>query len=348
MQAIARAWQIPQERVAALINVDLEEQGPRYTMSPAETSEGRVFSTEFKSRAGLVILAATVAVLAGGPVAVSVIARNVNSLPVRIAIDAAGVFAVAAFDYAVLAWITGRQNRTVGKRIRRNLEREGVLGRDVDATFVSLTPSSSLRLYEGRYEWDVGYLWMDSGRLIYRGELASFDVTPADLPAIRLAIAPRGLLAARRLYLRLRAPTGERTVGLRPLGHVTVRGGGSAVEALESRIQSWHATSDAVAGREPVVSVPNESEVTSQAPATIAATAVRASIVFGAIAMIIDGMVPVRQAEVQLMIPAVVAVNLWARVRPLQHCVPTLIAASFRRPGSKQPRDNLRASYFTS
>jgi hypothetical protein len=61
-----------------------------------------------------------------------------------------------------------------------------------EAWFVGLNPHAEARVYEGSYDWDLGYVQLRPGELRYFGEQMKFRVPAADVMDIKLVSgAPR-------------------------------------------------------------------------------------------------------------------------------------------------------------
>jgi heat shock protein HtpX len=79
------------------------------------------------------------------------------------------------------AEIWGRRTflNSLREKIRRNSAGEGGL-------YVGLLPGAEIRRFEGFGEWDLGFLYLDSDSLTYRGERAQFSVPRTSIGSIEL------------------------------------------------------------------------------------------------------------------------------------------------------------------
>jgi hypothetical protein len=102
-------------------------------------------------------------------------------------------------------------------------------------------PRSGLRF--GPIEDDIGMLWFEDDRLVYRGDRDAFSVTRENLLAIERGVDPQNTSAyfgAVDVILRLRGADGrERRVRLHPESCWTLTGIARAKEDLARRLETW-------------------------------------------------------------------------------------------------------------
>jgi hypothetical protein len=96
-------------------------------------------------------------------------------------------------------------------------------------------------------EDDLGLLWVEQDRLVYKGDQKSFDVPRETLrPLERVTVAPRTRYRPNRpIVLRFGAGPGrERRVRLQPAGCWTAGGLIKATNALADRLNAWMAADE--------------------------------------------------------------------------------------------------------
>jgi hypothetical protein len=107
--------------------------------------------------------------------------------------------------------------------------------------FVGLAPGPFPRLYEGFYDWDVGFLFFANGRLCYVGEQTSFCVRREQICAIEIDTSMPGARRAARVCITWRedGTNQDAAFTLRPIDQASLRHPPRAVEALERRLRAW-------------------------------------------------------------------------------------------------------------
>jgi Zn-dependent protease with chaperone function len=320
VQAIAKRFGVPDTRLHELITADPHNTGePGYPIEPAETITGRLFTTEFKSKSAFVVLGASLAIFIVVPLLASAAAAAVETASGQVMIYAAAALIAVALDWFAAHSITAAQSRRLSERLFSRL----LLGKQIPpgapVFFVSLSPSRAVRLYEYRFEWDVGYLWFDQDMLFYKGELAEFALSPEAVSSIEVMPARFGLHAGLRLVLTIDAPEGKRVAAIRPAGLSTLRAARKRLAEIERLAREWHAGArTAVPGTAPHVAVPAEAEVTSESLRNVAKAAGRPPIIIAAVAMLVDVNLSHDYVALTLTIWAATLVSTWVRILPLR------------------------------
>jgi hypothetical protein len=116
-------------------------------------------------------------------------------------------------------------------------------GLDVDrpeALFVGLAPARVPRLFEGSFDWDVGFLIPAGDRLCYVGCQTSFALARKQVKEVRLGPGAPRWGKSQRVYLTWTDDAGvETTWNLRPAGAAHVRSMQRQVPQLLRSLQEW-------------------------------------------------------------------------------------------------------------
>ena len=262
IEALARAAGIPADRLRELLARD-EPPRERDTVPAPAAPGGKVFSSEFKRRSAgalsWLLLGVTLAMAAAGVGAVRLL-----ELPRPLAPLAGALVALAAL-VAANDLLAARGQA----RLRRPLAER--LGPADGERFVGLSPGEATRVYEGYFDWDLGFLALEAGALAYRGEETSFRLPRAAIAGVRQAGGPPGWLPAPRVAIEWHdATTGARgVVHLRPAHSPRLDALAHDTAELLREIARWRAGCAAAPdGR--TLPPPREDEVTGTPLARVA------------------------------------------------------------------------------
>ena len=233
----------------------------RYDMPVASGPSGKLFSTPFKqgvlTRLTLLLIATSLVVPALLDLA----------LP-----PVAGLWAwLAGLVLTPLACVAVQNLRAAAslRGLRTALHRR-LFAADgeapADALLTGLALHADPRIYEGFANWDLGFVWVDGGRLRYRGEECAFEMTPAEVESIETAFGPPAWIRTTVVQVHWRDATGTvRALRLTPLESRTLSGIRRSAARLFGRLRGWlveaHATPPAV-----VPHPPPDGDVTSNRP----------------------------------------------------------------------------------
>lgn len=207
VEAIARAAGISADRLRELLAC---EEPPRDldAVPAAAAPDGKLFSSEFKRRStgelSWLLLGVTLAMAAAGVGAVRLL-----ELPRPLAPLAGALVALAAL--VVAGGLLAARGQA---RLRRPLAER--LGAADGARFVGLSPGEATRVYEGYFDWDLGFLSLEAGALAYRGEETSFRLPRSAIEGVRRASGPPGWLPAPRVAIEWH----DETTGARGVVHL--------------------------------------------------------------------------------------------------------------------------------
>jgi hypothetical protein len=109
------------------------------------------------------------------------------------------------------------------------------------AVFVGYAPSALPRIYEGTFDWDVGFLFVEAGHLSHVGDQARFCLRRAQITGVRVAWRVPSWLPARRVYVAWHDPASGAggTFCLRAAAAGSLRGVDRRSRALGERLQAW-------------------------------------------------------------------------------------------------------------
>jgi len=261
VEAIARAGMIDAGRLRELLSAGPPRE--RDTVPALATAGGKLWSSASKrAEAGrlswLLLLAAITAS------AVMVSAAWTLELPRVLAAPAGAIAAfttvTALTDLLVARGIAGLRGTLAGR-----------LAAPPRARFVGFSPGESAHVYEGYFDWDLGFLAFERDALVYRGEETSFRLPRAAVVDVRRAAGPPGWIPAPRVAIEWHDPvTGARGVAhLRPAHRPRLGRLPADTAALLGEVLDWCAA-EAPVSRGPVVAPPREEDVTGTPLADLA------------------------------------------------------------------------------
>jgi len=217
-----------------------------------------------------------------------------------------------------------------------------------DARFVGLAPGPDARVYEGFYNWDVGFLARRGGRLVYEGEEARFALARDHVRAIELV--PGGPSWIPTSVVRVRwevTPDLNGCFRLTPADAPTLFALGGRASRLHDELTAWWRGTDAVPGTEahdeitgpppvrPVTSVHPRAQVTARPFVMIALLQIIITLVLWL------GTISVFGVERQ---PSWFAIGFAAIVANLAHFIPALRSKPSREATPADPAESRRAA----
>ena len=164
----------------------------------------------------------------------------------------------------------------LGVLLRKKMEAEGTLKPGEPAEFVAYSPSPFPRLYEGFYDWDLGFLQTAGSRLCFTGEKTRFALDAAQIISVEQREDTPGFGKRwSRLYLRWSdgvpdSPTPHYSFSLRCGLSGSVWRSGSATDGTRQRLEEWRVASSSLVFRGPPETsaerLPFRDEVTALSP----------------------------------------------------------------------------------
>jgi Zn-dependent protease with chaperone function len=247
IQAIAQAGGLSPERVRDLLAAEAEAE--HYALPPAVTRDDKVFSTAFKQgMTARVTLAVT---------ALTVLAPAVWAWLTGLRLDGggrsgllwgAGLVLTVGLYLTAVNWLPVRGYDRMRRRLRDRLGREGLPVEAWGGAFVGFAPAGAPRLYEGFFDWDVGFLVPAGDRLAYLGEQTRFALRREQVTDVRVGQGPPNWFGLQAVYVTWREDTGgeARTFTVRPGAERSLWQLRREVPRLAERLRTWRepATTD--------------------------------------------------------------------------------------------------------
>ncbi len=284
-EAIARLANLSSERLAGLLARDEPPRERDAVPAPARP-DGKRFSSVFKRGASGRLSWLLLFTAAGGALVAVAIVR-LAGLPRPLAF-AAGTLAAFASVLLVSDLLAARGLAGLRGALAA---RPGV---PAGAQFVGLSPGPGARVYEGFFDWDLGFLEIAPDALVYRGEEASFRLPRESVADVRRAPGPPGWIPAPRVAIEWIDPaTGAHEIAqLRPAHAPRLDTLPRDVDALLARLRAWQAA-PAVAAVRGVETPPREEDVTGTPLARVAnpATLVPSAFVAGFVTLVLASLI---------------------------------------------------------
>lgn len=269
--AIGRETGLAPERIDALL-AGASVPGDRFEIPAVLDGEGKLFSTPFKVAAITrnTLLLMLLALLVPAAVAFIVHAAGAGLTWRWWAWLASVVLAPVACNAALDALAVGPL-RGIRSRLQRRLEQADAGFAASDPVCVALAPHAEPRVYEGFYNWDLGFLSLRHGRLEYRGEETSFALFPDQVTDLRLVPGPPSWIRTACVLVCWQDTAGVGgALRLTPIESDALSGAARHARRLHQRLVTWRAdgpTTDTLANAAvPSGKLPPSADVTSLAP----------------------------------------------------------------------------------
>jgi Zn-dependent protease with chaperone function len=267
VQAIAAQGGVSAERLQELLSspgTDVE----RYSLPSTTAAEGRVFSTTVRGSALVRNSWTLMGVMVLTPALFASVVHQ-YAMPVWIA-WLGGLLATLALYLVVLDYVPLWGYRDLQRRLAAKLEREGTSPEPSGGVFVGFAPAASPRLYEGFYDWDIGFLFLQGDRLCFAGDQTRFALRRDQVMEIALGPGGPGWWGGPRVYVTWRDEETGRggTFNLRPGDARSMRQLRRETRACEKQLRSWWAQPPATVLALPLrdLSLPGGETVTSASP----------------------------------------------------------------------------------
>ncbi len=98
---------------------------------------------------------------------------------------AGGAMAILLSRYFA-GWLTSRIYRGYERRLEAKVNGGASNAPHRSRWFVGMSPSNKLLIYQGSFDWDIGYLFVDGDRLCYQGDRTQFGVSRSEIEKIEL------------------------------------------------------------------------------------------------------------------------------------------------------------------
>jgi hypothetical protein len=203
-----------------------------------------VFTTRFKARVSAWNAWSFILVAASFPTIAALWAGR-YSLQAHWGVYAAAIIAASIVWYFLRDFLAPLGYGEVRRQLAAALEREGLSPEILGGTFVGFGPHGESRYYEGHTIWDVGFLFLDAGSLVYVGDQTRFRLRREEIAGVRLGAGPPSWQSTPNLYVDWRDAQGEpRTFFFRGSGRATLTAIHRATRRLAERLDSWRRTGE--------------------------------------------------------------------------------------------------------
>jgi Zn-dependent protease with chaperone function len=242
LERLAERVNIPPDRLQELI-ANPSTGGEHYPVAPAAESplrEERLFTTAFKARLSGRLFLCLYAVLVLAPLLAALAFRAVSGdLALRWLVGLGGLLGAVFLHLLVRNFGAVMGSRSLARQLRDRLEKQGLDVRG--GTFVGHAPTAVPRIYEGNFDWDVGFLMLEGDLLRYAGDQTRFCLRRDQITAVRVIACQPGWIRRRRVYVTWRdAVTGSGgTFSLRVADAPSLRAVDWRSRALGKRLLAW-------------------------------------------------------------------------------------------------------------
>jgi Zn-dependent protease with chaperone function len=243
LERIAERADIPPERLDEVLQdpaTGTEYYSPLAPGTEPTIPTSKTFATEFKARR---------TALAWTNLAVAVVVPGLTVFAAEELAVSGGfrwLFYLAGLALAVgLRQLAGRVMAVrltvrLQERLRQELAAEGFDPSASGGVFVGLAPDPCPRVYDGYFDWDVGFLFVGADVLGYAGERARFALRRGQIKDIHLGPGHPAWKHTRRIYLAWQDEEGTGgTLNLHPSDVRSLWQSGTPVRELAARLREW-------------------------------------------------------------------------------------------------------------
>jgi len=270
-RAIGRAAHLSETCIAELLRAGADGE-ERYELPPLG-DRVKVFSTPFKmataSRNGLILIAVTTMT----PAFAVQLARGAGWTSDSMWLVALGGLALTFVLLRItLDVVAVRPYAALRRRLFERMQRDDLDVKHHGGAFVGFAPGPVPRVYEGFYDWDIGFLFLQRERLVYVGEETRFTLQRADVEDVTIIPGGPGWIRAPRILVRWAAGDQSGTFQLRPGEVRRVSRGAKAAHGLLRTLRAWQrgeAPAAAEDSRLPEAGPPKIGTVTSVSPRAV-------------------------------------------------------------------------------
>jgi Zn-dependent protease with chaperone function len=259
--AIARATGFPAERVPEVVQSAVASAAAgsteSYTLPANFGGSAKVYSTQLKGQiawrnywVSLLTLALAPALTARG---LTTTEWPISGWTILCVAAAATIgFRTLLFSASFSQW-----SSLIERRMRAKVETEGAQPSAWGGEFVGISPDADMRIYDGSYYWDVGYLFLTREQLCYWGEMARFALKREEMVSVRTGPGVPAWRRVAAIYVTWANPASGKNETFR-IGCANPKMFHAArnSRALAQRLQ-WWASGDATAATGPAARAPN-------------------------------------------------------------------------------------------
>jgi hypothetical protein len=281
MARLAHTGGISEARIPELLTQSVAPPTDLYSLPSTALTSGKVFSTQFKARLASRIAWTTLLSMAAIPALIAFIVQSASLIGPALWMAYSFGFVLTLGTGFVLTDILPLHGLPrLEQSLRAKPKKEDAPPQVLAGLFVSLSPDSSPRIYEGNWAWDVGFLSLSPEQLSYCGEEGRFSLRREEIVRISLGPGPINWFHTPAVYVFWREGSRERVLNLRPLNSSSMRLMARATRALARDLENWHrglqSASDSLLPLVPVASssadppgTPGFGQVTSISPRSL-------------------------------------------------------------------------------
>jgi Zn-dependent protease with chaperone function len=240
VEAIAQQYALSSAQVQDLLQTsDINVE--RYALPPAVTNSEPIFSSTAKQKMTLRLFWLYLLVAAVPPAMVA------GLLPMTWNDGLQWLVYLGGFILTLALVLVAQNLGSVWdypqwqRQLNRKLQSEGLPIAIEQGIFVGLSPDAQPRIYEGFYDWDVGFLWINGDRLCYIGEQTRFALRPDQMTGLALGEPAPGWWRSPRIYITWHDDTRNisGTFNLRPADVRALHYLAKASRSLKQSLQQW-------------------------------------------------------------------------------------------------------------
>jgi hypothetical protein len=171
--------------------------------SPVVGQQG-LYSPALRAQLSLRIGLTSIVIKICVPIAVAYLARSHWLGDHNFRIYAAGFIAALLVDVAASNYLPLLGYTSLKQKLEARLRTEGIDAARLGGVWVGFSPSRSAQIYDGNYDWDVGFLFRAGDRLAYIGDQTRFAIQRDQLVRARLGPGGSSWWRLARVYVEWR------------------------------------------------------------------------------------------------------------------------------------------------
>ncbi len=236
-QAVAKEHDISEERLRELIETEpLREEGTGYTIEKEHFDSNLVFSTEKKTKTGLAIALIVLLALSLPPL---LLGKLISAFGLPPAAYAAGIVLMPLVYLLVAAYASLMGYGNLRTNLRERMTKKGItLG--AQFRFTGIVPEPFPRNYDNNNVWDVGFMGLEQGALVFHGDKAAFAIPRDNIVSIKRGQSSPGWFNVPEIYITWSDGSDEHIFHLHSLeGNSMLSIAGRSRLLLEELLE-WH------------------------------------------------------------------------------------------------------------
>jgi Zn-dependent protease with chaperone function len=223
---LAASAALPSGRIEELLAAAKDPPRDRYELPAPAIPSNAVFGPGRRARLQQMLGALAILFPPAYSVAVVLPAAPLTFAPVELACG-------MLLFYLVYEWILLRSRAGVRRELADRLAAQGV---GTPGEFVGFTPSTDLRIYNGMYDLEWGFVAFESGWLVFRGDQGAFSVSCAAVTKLWLHPGPANWTPKPMVSFEL---AGGRCFSMRPFDRAFGPSAAKAAARLFGAAAAW-------------------------------------------------------------------------------------------------------------